>query len=370
MKRRLTNQQRQAIQKIATLLLSVVMFASAIFAIPHLVKAMPVISSPKTKKFLLNDSAFPQTIPAFALGNDHLPQTEEISSDISEEISESPTVSQPETPPQTPSLTPNPGDLFVTESNLCWYKTGETPTLNIIDRTSYDVDLNDYIQKDFPVEYEITEQPLVLIIHTHGSESYLPNGCDFYAPEESFRSDDESKTVVHIGEILCEKLNAMGIPAIQDKTMHDIPEYNDSYNNSLAAIKEYLVKYPSIRFVIDLHRDSVFDSMGNNLKPLTTINDKPTAQLMLVMGTNQMGIPHPNWRENLTFATYLQQEMNVMFPTLARPINLRTAEFNQALTKGSIILEVGSCGNTVEEAENAIDLFAQTYAELLLKYSK
>ena len=92
----------------------------------------------------------------------------------------------------------------------------------------------------------------------------------------------------------------------------------------------------------------------NNIKPVTEIDGKKCAQLMLVMGTNAMGIPHPRWRDNLTFAAYLQKQMNDMYPTLARPVNLRTAEFNQSYTKGSIILEVGSCGNTIEEAEKLL----------------
>ena len=109
----------------------------------------------------------------------------------------------------------------------------------------------------------------------------------------------------------------------------------------------------------------MFDSNGNNIKPLANINGKDCAQLMLVVGTNEAGAVHPNWRDNLTFATHLQQSMNETYPTLARPINLRTSAFNQALTSGSVLLEVGSCGNTVEEAENAITLFADVYAKLL-----
>lgn len=357
MKRRLTNQQRQAIQKFFCLAMSILLFIAALLAVPHLASALPKISSGAARNLLDNPDYLPDATPVFALD----------SGDYQTETSDAePSVSKPEDDEPTP--TPNEGDLFVTPSNLCWYEIGETPDLNLIDRTSYGVNLADYINRDFPVDAKITSEPMVLIIHTHGSESYLPKGCDFYSPDEDYRSDNESETVVHIGEILCEKLNYFGIPTIQDKTMHDIPDYNQSYNNSLAAIKDILAKYPSIKFVIDLHRDSVFDSAGNNIKPVTTINGKECAQLMLVMGTNEQGIPHPNWRENLTFAAYLQQEINEIYPTLARPVNLRTAEFNQAQTFGSIILEVGSCGNTIEEAENSIIFFAEAYASLLTEH--
>ena len=363
MKRRLTNQQRQAIKNALTLIMSIMLFAGAFMGVPYLVKAMPRISSSTARKALSDNQALAQTVPVFALGTG---RQEEVSVALPDE---SRPESEPEPQPQPEISVPAPqeGDLLVTESNLCWYEMGETPTLNLIDRTGYGVDLNDYITKEFPINGKITADPLVLVVHTHGSESYLPAGYDFYSPDEDFRSTDESETVVHIGELLCERLNAYGIPTLHDKTMHDVPDYNSSYNNSLAAVKEYLSEYPSIKFVIDLHRDSVFDSAGNNIKPFTTVDDKDCAQLMLVMGTNAQGLPHPHWRENLTFAAYLQKQMNDMYPTLARPINLRTAEFNQALTKGSIILEVGSCGNTVEEAENAILLFAQAYASLILE---
>ena len=361
--RRLTVQQRQAIQKTACLVLSVAMLAGALMAVPYLVGAIPKMTGAAAQKLTGDTEALAQAVPVFALGSGNNTDESETSSEVSAE-------SVPEPEISVPTLVPDEDDLFVTPSNLCWYEIGETPTLNLIDRTSYGVDLEDYITRDFPVSGTITDAPLVLIIHTHGSESYLPSGCDFYDPEEDYRSTDESETVVHIGELLSDKLNSLGIPAIHDKTMHDVPDYSDSYNNSLAAMKEYLAQYPSIKFVIDVHRDSVFDSAGNNIKPYTEIEGNGCAQLMLVMGTNEQGIPHPDWRDNLTFAAYLQQQVNTMYPTLMRPVNLRTAEFNQALTKGSVILEVGSCGNTVEEAENAISLFAEAYATLISEQLK
>jgi len=265
--------------------------------------------------------------------------------------------------------TPGEDDLPVFSESLCWYDIDETPELNIINRTTYKVKLKDYLNRELPIDGSIpSEEPLVLIMHTHGSESYLPAGYDFYSPDEKFRSLDENENVVHIGEVLAEELKKLGIIAVHDKTLYDQTDFNRSYNYSRVGIKEYLRKYPTIKFVIDVHRDSVFDSKGNNIKPLTEINGEKSAQLMLVVGTDQAGAVHPDWQKNLTFATHLQQTMNDTFPTLARPINLRTAAFNQALSPGSVLLEVGSCGNTIEEAENAISLFAVCYASLIKKH--
>lgn len=358
MKRRLTVNQRQALLKWGCLLLSVLMLGSAFFAIPYIVNALPQMDSETVRDVLNGNEAMGGATPEYPLGGGRFEVSEEESTFIENDG---------EYEPEAPIPTPEAGeyDLFVTPNNLAWYDADEEPTLNIINRTKFSVDLNGFLAREFPISTEISDSPLVLIVHTHGSESYLDNGYVFYSPEETFRSRDAEKTVVHIGEVLCEKLNSLGIGTIHDKTMYDISDFNKSYNYSREGIKNALSEYPTIRFVIDLHRDSVFDSNGNNIKPLTVLNGKNCAQLMLVVGTNEGGSDHPDWRDNLTLATHLQQKMNDFYPTLARPINLRSAAFNQALTRGSILLEVGSCGNTLEEAENAVLLFAQAYASLL-----
>lgn len=357
MQRRLTRTQRQAIVKWLCLIVSAALFVGVFLAIPYLVRAIPRASPAESRDLFSDSEAIGNGMPVYALGAGATTEKEEV-------IPESDGEYEPESPIPTP--TPGADDLPVFSNNLSWYEASDGATLNIINKTKYKVDLDSFLQKPFPIKDKIPEnEPLVLVIHTHGSESYLDNGYDFYASDETFRSLDAEKTVVHIGDLLCEKLESLGIKTVHDRTMYDTTDFNRSYNYSREGIKKALAEHPSIRFVIDLHRDSVFDSSGKNIKPLTTLNGKECAQLMLVVGTDEGGSNHPNWRENLTFATHLQQKMNDLYPTLARPINLRSAAFNQALTKGSVILEVGSCGNTVEEAENAILLFAQAYAGLI-----
>lgn len=354
--RRLSNAQRQAIMKWSCLALSVLMFVGSFFAVPYVFSIFPYMTKAELKNSLYGESFKPYAAPTFALGAGNNEDESAAEENIGEYV--------PDEEESIPIPTPSDGDLSVKSSNLCWYELGETPTLNIINRTSYKVNLNNYLERELQ-KYEKTDEPLVLVVHTHGSESYLPSGYDFYSPDETFRSLDESETVVHIGEVLCERLAEYGINAVHDKTMYDQTDFNRSYNYSREGIKKALAKYPTIKYVIDLHRDSVFDSNGNNIKPLANIEGKDCAQLMIVVGTNEAGAVHPNWRDNLTFATHLQQSMNDTYPMLARPINLRTSAFNQALSAGSLLLEVGSCGNTIEEAENAICLFAEVYAKLL-----
>lgn len=357
MKRKLTVTQRQAILKWFCLMLSAAIFVGVFMAVPYIVRAIPRVSTNDTRSLLYGTSAMGEGMPTFALDAGAFGEDSETVVDPEGEY-------EPEAPIPVPEASEN--DLPVFSNNLSWYESADDAALNIINKTKFSVDLPSLLKKEFPIDSVIPdEEPLVLIIHTHGSESYLDNGYDFYSPEETFRSLDEDKTVVHIGEVLCEKLNSLGINTVHDKTMYDQTDFNRSYNYSREGIKKALDEHPTIQFVIDLHRDSVFDSSGKNIKPLTTLNGRECAQLMLVVGTNEGGSNHPDWRDNLTFATHLQQKMNDFYPTLARPINLRSAAFNQALTKGSILLEVGACGNTIEEAENAILLFAQAYASLL-----
>ena len=338
------------------ILLSVSILALVFMAVPYIARAIPKVSYRDSRNLLYGTEAMGEGIPTFALGSGNFAD-ESTREELDGEF-------EPEDP--IPIPTPGEYDLPVFSNNLAWYQDSNDAKLNIINTTKFSVDLSSFLKKQFPIKTAIPEnEPIVLIIHTHGSESYLDNGYDFYSPDETFRSLDAEKSVVGIGAILCDKLNSLGINTIHDIEIYDQTDFNRSYNYSREGIKKALEKYPSIQFVIDLHRDSVFDTNGKNIKPLTTLNGKQTAQLMLVIGTNEGGSNHPNWRDNLTFATHLQQKMNDLYPTLARPINLRSSAFNQALATGSILLEVGSCGNTFEEAENAVLLFAQAYASLL-----
>ena len=127
---------------------------------------------------------------------------------------------------------------------------------------------------------------------------------------------------------------------------------------------DWLEKYPSIRYVFDLHRDSVFTADGENQKPVAEIGGETAAQIMLVVGTDQGGADHAGWRQNLTVAVAYQQLLNADYPTLARPICLRTASFNQQCLPGMLLLEIGACGNTLTEAKRAARLAALSFISL------
>lgn len=214
------------------------------------------------------------------------------------------------------------------------------------------------------------DEPLVLILHTHGTESY--NACQtdgYYSTAIPARSENISENVVSIGEKIASVLEDFGIPAIHSTNMCDKDSFVRAYSVSASEAKAYLEKYPSIRFVIDLHRDSIEAPDKTKTKPVYTFAEKNTAQLMFVVGTDSAGASHPYWKDNLSLALKIQSEISQDHPKLFRRINLRTASFNQQLSPGYMLLECGSCANSYEEAEAAAEIFATGLARVIKKYS-
>ena len=212
------------------------------------------------------------------------------------------------------------------------------------------------------------EGPQVLIMHTHGSEAYTPDGTDTYVPTGECRTLDTTKNVVRVGDEIAKVLTEMGLTVVHDTELYDYPEYNGAYDRSLAAVRTWLEQYPSIRVVMDVHRDALVGEDGTIYKPITTVGGEQAAQVMLVMGSNAL-YDHPGWQENLSLAVKIQKEMNTLWPTLARPIGLRENRYNQQTTTGSLLVEIGAHGNTLQEALSAARMFARAAGAVLLEYT-
>ena len=203
----------------------------------------------------------------------------------------------------------------------------------------------------------------ILIIHTHSTEAYTPDGTDVYEPSDDHRTLDTNYSVVRVGRALEEALEAYGLNVLHDEGIYDYPSYTSSYVRSGAAIEEYLVAYPGIFLVIDLHRDALGE--GDTIyKTVTTAEGTQAAQLMFVMGSDET-LEHPRWQENLSLALTLQETVAARYPTLMRPANLCGYRYNQQLTPGSLLMEVGTAGNTLQEAITAVQLFADAVGPLL-----
>lgn len=209
------------------------------------------------------------------------------------------------------------------------------------------------------------KEPQVLIIHTHGSEAYAPEGKDTYAPSDPDRTENMSYNVIRVGDEMAKAFEKEGISVIHDRALYDYPSYNGCYARSLTAIESYLKKYPSIQFVFDIHRDALVASDGTKYKVVAQAEGKKVAQVMLVVGTNDSGLEHPKWKENLKLAMKIQQQLNQDYPNLARPISLRSARFNQHATTGSLLVEMGSTGNTLQEAIASARIFVKSTCKVM-----
>ena len=203
--------------------------------------------------------------------------------------------------------------------------------------------------------------PQVLIIHTHGSEAYtLPKG-EIYPSTGNYRTSDTSCSVVRVGDEIAAVLSSYGISVLHDRTLYDDPLYNDAYSRSAVGAAAYLEKYPSLYYIIDIHRDAVEDAKGNQYK-LVAEEDETIAQMSFVIGSN-----HDHWQENLSLAVAVAENVQVDYPTAMRPIILRNSRYNQHLTAGSLLVEVGAAGNSLDEAIHAGRIFAAALAEVLLQ---
>ena len=235
-------------------------------------------------------------------------------------------------------------------------------TITVNNETSYDVDVAACLASDTTIRAE-GDGPQVLIVHTHGSESYTPDASFPYTPTENTRTTDTRYNVVRVGDELQKVLEENGVQAVHIRDIFDSPAYSGSYDRSLAAIEDALAEYPTIKVVIDVHRDSILTDDGTAYKTSCTIDGEEMAQLMFVVGTDEGGLYHPDWQDNLNYVTNLQYQLNRSYPGLMRPVNLRTQRFNQHASPGSMLVEVGSSGNTMPEALAAIRLFGQTLAD-------
>ncbi len=207
--------------------------------------------------------------------------------------------------------------------------------------------------------------PQVLIMHTHGTEAYTPNGADVYTPTDTSRTLDNSQNMIRVGNEMKAVFESMGLSVLHDETPYDYPAYKGAYSRSGEGVKKYLEQYPSIKIVLDVHRDALIGEDGTVYKTYTTIDGAGVAQVELVLGSPQGG-DHPNWQENLTLAMKLQKSMNTLYPTLARPVSISSPVYNQNLTNGSLLVEVGSHGNTLQESIAGARLFARAAGQVLL----
>lgn len=258
--------------------------------------------------------------------------------------SSAPEAPQPTAPTPTQPVPQQPTGLSLTAE--------DATAVELNDLVDYYPDVEQLLLS--PLDWDLTgDAPTVLILHTHATESYTKQPGQIYEEDSDYRTLNASYNMLSVGEELARVLEAGGISVLHDRTLHDYPSYNGSYDHARQTIAAYLEAFPSITMVIDLHRDAMDFAQDPQLTTLATVGDSRSAQLMLVAGTDH-NVSYPGWQENLAMGVKLTAVLEKMYPGITRPIQLRPQRFNLDMTPGSILVEVGANGNTHEEAMVAI----------------
>ncbi len=316
-------------------------------------QALPVPEKPEAGAPTVVESE-PDTAPTLEAA----PETEEepkplsLPNTIPKPVPEVEEVPEPVPVPETE--TENPGLVF-TEAD------GEG--IMLAGGCSYWVDKQGLLEKPVSLDFN-RDGPTVLIVHTHTCEAYAQEAGWEYEPSDTARTNDPDYSVVRVGAELAETLEARGVQVIHDGSVNDYPSFNTAYWTALEHIEELLARYPSIQMVIDVHRDAA-EVDGFPVSRTAEVNGEELAQLMLVVGTDEGGLEHPNWRDNLSWALKLQAVLNRSWPGLCRPLDLRTERFNQHATRGSLLVEVGASGNTLRQAIRSARILGEALADLI-----
>ncbi len=254
-----------------------------------------------------------------------------------------------------------PMDLSLTSYSAKYIHndTGHTPNTEAL--------LKRDLSRKESIEYlSATKAPAVLIVHTHGTEAYSEDGAISYVEEEDLtRSVNIEKNVVSVGAVIGNYLNQQGISTVHCTVLHDQVQYKDSYSRAEQTIRTYLEKYPSIRLVIDVHRDSIMKSTGEMVRPVSLINGEAAAQLMCIVGSDWGGQENPRWNGNLALALQVREKLNLQYENLCRPVYLRSSTYNQEIAPYSLLVEVGSSGNSLEEAHRSALALARILVEFI-----
>ena len=267
-----------------------------------------------------------------------------------------------------PDLEPSTGGEGIVEmtgrgkQGSQYLRDGEVYVYN---RTGLELDAS--LLKEGTADVALGEGPQILIVHTHGSEAYSMSDGDVYEESDPYRTTDCTHNVVRVGEEMATVFRAYGFQVIHDTTLCDYPAYNGAYDRSRAVVEQRLEQYPTIQVVLDVHRDALVGDGGEVYKMVSTEAGEKVAQVMMVLGTDAGGADHPQWRDNLAFALRLQRNLVKGYASLVRPSVLRKSRYNQQLSPGSILVEVGGHGNTLSEAIAGGRLWADNVARTLLE---
>lgn len=232
-----------------------------------------------------------------------------------------------------------------------------------IDSTTMAMDgeLNGKVLLNMDLKLKKSEKPQILIYHTHGSETYRGS-----------KKGKKSDTVIGVGDVLVKNLRKKNIAVIHDRNIYDVKngkeERSKAYNYAANAIEDHLKKYPSIKVVIDLHRDGV----SEQTKLVTTQKGRRMAQIMFFNGMSRTAsngdikyLRNPNKQMNLAFSLQLQAQAAKKYPGFTRKIYMKGYRYNLHYRGRSLLVEVGAQNNTLSQAKASMSLLAELLSDML-----
>lgn len=262
------------------------------------------------------------------------------------------------------------------DGKITEYKYGKSNATDVYENiwvnnktAEHDIDIAAELKKEVDLKIENKSDPIVLIYHTHTTEGYQTLDLGWYSNSVVTRSNDPATNMVRVGDEIAEQLEEAGIGVIHDKTIYDTT-YSGAYYRSEDQIEKYMKKYPSLQVLLDIHRDAIKNpDTGVMTKPTAEINGKKAAQIMIVSGCEDGGVVgFPDWEYNLRFALNLQKECEDKYPGLVRPLFFCSRQYNMHKSHCSLLIEMGSDANTLDEAAYSGRLLGDALSSMLERY--
>ena len=281
------------------------------------------------------------------------------------EESDPPSIIIPNDPPTSEEIVIPQGATPIVSYDLAHLTQGIEYLNN---ETFYHPNVNDLLKTD--VGTSLVQDPLVLVLHTHTSEGYLLENASYLEGDlgEITYTNDAERNMLAVGKAFISGLNKNGITAIHCTVMHDELGLSGSYARAADSIKFFLEHYPSIRYVVDLHRDAILTSEGEYVRAATEIAGESVAQILPVVGSDAGGWEHDTWEGNLALALQLRQALNQNNTALCRPVMLRNSTYNQEMAPFAILLEIGTGANSIDEAIAAATLAGEAFGKVILSH--
>lgn len=239
--------------------------------------------------------------------------------------------------------------------------------ISVKNGTDFTLDVGSELKENLGFNIENNHQVQVLIFHTHACESYLKDDTGYYDSNYYPRSTNNKENIVSVGDEIEKQLKNAGIGVIHDKTQHDYPSYNGSYDRSYETIMKYMNRYKSIKVVLDIHRDALGEGgEAGKIKPVFTYKREKSAQVMIMTGYEyEGGGDFPFWRDNLRFALKLQKTAEDMYPGITRPLEFGEYTYNLNVCNGGLLIEFGTDANTLDEAKRSGKMMGKALAKVL-----